>query len=243
LFDARLLEVGVPLTHDLVRAWVTAREIEDQSVEQYQRCLFEQRSPELSTGGCRYRDDDVGDLRKRAVLARRDRKDMGARVGRTSLPEAEAKDLHASGVCAETCSLLVDSDGNRVKGVDERRMGITEDALRAIPTVIAVTTGPRRIAATRAVLRSGLVSSLVTDVEVAAALLNYNQSAPASFVGAPARQLSPYHLRGSRARRSAVASIRQITTRCYAAKRCCAQEILISRWPRPGRRPAGRIEA
>jgi DNA-binding transcriptional regulator LsrR (DeoR family) len=66
----------------------------------------------------------------------------------------------------------VDSDGNRVKGLDERRMGITEDALRAIPTVIAVTTGPEKIEATRAVLRSGLVSSLVTDTEVAAAVLD-----------------------------------------------------------------------
>jgi DNA-binding transcriptional regulator LsrR (DeoR family) len=50
-------------------------------------------------------------------------------------------------------------------------MGISEDALRAIP-VIAVTTGPEKIAATKAVLRSRLVSSLVTDAEVVAAVLN-----------------------------------------------------------------------
>jgi hypothetical protein len=38
-------------------------------------------------------------------------------------------------------------------------------------TSIAVTTGPEKIPATRAVLRSGLVSSLVTGTEVAAAVL------------------------------------------------------------------------
>jgi DNA-binding transcriptional regulator LsrR (DeoR family) len=68
--------------------------------------------------------------------------------------------------------LLLDADGNRVPGLDERRMGIAEATLREIPTRIALSTGPQKIEATRAVLRSGLVSSLVTDVEVAAAVLN-----------------------------------------------------------------------
>lgn len=89
-----------------------------------------------------------------------------------SLPEAEAVQLLTDGVCAETCALLLDADGNRIHVLDERRMGIREDTLRAIPTVIAVSTGPEKITATRAVLRSGLVSSLVTDTEVAAAILD-----------------------------------------------------------------------
>ncbi|MGW4337137.1 sugar-binding transcriptional regulator [Rhodococcus koreensis] len=88
-----------------------------------------------------------------------------------ALPEADAAELQAAGVCAETCALLLDAEGNRIHGLDERRMGIGEDALRAIPTVIAVTTGPEKIPATRAVLRSGLVSALVTDTEIAAAVL------------------------------------------------------------------------
>ena len=37
---------------------------------------------------------------------------------------------------------------------------------------IALTSGPEKIAATRAVLRSSLVSSLVTDTEIAAAVLD-----------------------------------------------------------------------
>lgn len=89
-----------------------------------------------------------------------------------SLTPEEIRALDAAGVCAETCALLLDADGNRVPGLDERRMGIAEDTLRSIPTRIALATGPEKIDATRAVLRSGLVSSLVTDIDVAAAVLN-----------------------------------------------------------------------
>lgn len=95
----------------------------------------------------------------------------GASQVHASLTDDEARQLQDAGVCAETCALLLDADGNRVPGVDKRRMGIDENTLRAIPTVIALATGPEKIAATRAVLRSKLVSSLVTDSEVAAAVL------------------------------------------------------------------------
>lgn len=89
-----------------------------------------------------------------------------------SLTEEETRTLDSAGVCGETCALLLDADGNRVPGLDERRMGIAEATLRAIPTRIALATGPEKIAATRAVLRSGLVSSLVTDIDVATAVLD-----------------------------------------------------------------------
>lgn len=88
-----------------------------------------------------------------------------------SLAEDEAAALEAAGVVAETCALLLDDEGARVAGLDERRMGIDEALLRAIPTRIALATGHEKIAATRAVLRSGLVSSLVTDSDIAAAVL------------------------------------------------------------------------
>jgi DNA-binding transcriptional regulator LsrR (DeoR family) len=89
-----------------------------------------------------------------------------------SLTDEEVAALAAAGVCAETCALLLDADGNRIPGLDERRMGIDETQLRAIPTRIALATGPEKVAATKAVLRSGLVSSLVTDTDVAAAVLD-----------------------------------------------------------------------
>jgi DNA-binding transcriptional regulator LsrR (DeoR family) len=88
-----------------------------------------------------------------------------------SLTEEETATLSAAGVCAETCALLLDAEGRRISGLDKRRMGIDEALLRAIPTRIALATGTEKIAATKAVLRSGLVSSLVTDSDVAAGVL------------------------------------------------------------------------
>lgn len=90
----------------------------------------------------------------------------------TSISEEEASALYEAGVRAETCGLLLDENGTRVPGLDERRMGITEEGLRAIPTVVAICAGAEKITATRAVLRSGLVSALVTDTEIAAAVLD-----------------------------------------------------------------------
>ena len=87
------------------------------------------------------------------------------------LTPAETQALSEAGVCAETCALLLDADGVRVPGLDERRMGVDEAILRSIPTVIALATGTQKIAATRSVLKSGLVKSMVTDVEIASAVL------------------------------------------------------------------------
>lgn len=96
----------------------------------------------------------------------------GASQVHGSLSESEAATLGAAGVVAETCALLLDDDGRRIAGLDDRRMGIDDAVLRAIPTRIALSTGVDKIAATRAVLRSGLVSSLVTDTDIAAAVLD-----------------------------------------------------------------------
>jgi DNA-binding transcriptional regulator LsrR (DeoR family) len=89
-----------------------------------------------------------------------------------SLTAEEATTLGESGVCAETCALLLDADGQRVAGLDERRMGIDEHVLRGIPTRIAIAAGKQKAAATKAVLKSGLVSSLVTDIDIATAVLD-----------------------------------------------------------------------
>lgn len=89
----------------------------------------------------------------------------------TSLSAEEAASFYRAGVRAETCGLLMDVNGQRVAGLDERRMGISEEGLRAIPTVVAICAGAAKIEATKAVLRSGLISALVTDTEVAAAVL------------------------------------------------------------------------
>jgi DNA-binding transcriptional regulator LsrR (DeoR family) len=51
-------------------------------------------------------------------------------------------------------------------------MGIDESLLRTIPTRIAIVAGKEKAVATKAVLQSGLVSSLVTDIDVATAVLD-----------------------------------------------------------------------
>ena len=89
-----------------------------------------------------------------------------------ALPPTEAEEFGAAGVHAETCALLLDAAGQRVAGLDERRMGVDEATLRATPTVVAICTGLEKASATRSVLRSGLVSSLVTDSDIATAVLD-----------------------------------------------------------------------
>ena len=50
-------------------------------------------------------------------------------------------------------------------------MAITLEQLRAVPEVVAVAGGTGKAEAIRAVLRTGVVSSLVTDVATARVLL------------------------------------------------------------------------
>lgn len=88
------------------------------------------------------------------------------------LNEAERRALIEAGAVAETCALMFSADGQPVSGLDDRRIGITSDALRAVPDVIAVGGGAAKTEATRALLASGLVNSLVTDEGTARALLD-----------------------------------------------------------------------
>jgi DNA-binding transcriptional regulator LsrR (DeoR family) len=55
--------------------------------------------------------------------------------------------------------------------VSQRLVTLGEEELGGIPEVIAVVSGAAKCAAVRATLRGGLVHSLVTDTELARALL------------------------------------------------------------------------
>ncbi|UZG60175.1 sugar-binding transcriptional regulator [Rhodococcus opacus] len=90
-----------------------------------------------------------------------------------SLTADEAQTLRSQGAAAETCALLVDRNGKRINAIDHRRIGIDEQTLRAIPTVIAIAAGHEKTESTRAVLSSGLVSSIITDTQIAAACLQH----------------------------------------------------------------------
>nr|WP_276610919.1 sugar-binding domain-containing protein [Kineococcus siccus] len=90
-----------------------------------------------------------------------------------SLDPADAHALAAAGAVAEITGVLLAADGGPVPGLAARVIGITADQLRRTPDVVAMATGDAgaRAAAVAAVLRSGLVSALVTHAELARQVL------------------------------------------------------------------------
>ena len=92
---------------------------------------------------------------------------------RESLSAADRAALLSLRVRAELCSTLVDDDGVAVAPeLAERSIAVTASQLRRVPEVIAVAGGSSKALAVRAVLRAGLVTSLVTDVSVGRILLD-----------------------------------------------------------------------
>ena len=76
------------------------------------------------------------------------------------------------GVVADMFGTLIDGSGNIVPSpLEARSTGITADDLGLVPSLIAVAAGVDKAKALGAALRSGLISSLVTDSGVASALL------------------------------------------------------------------------
>lgn len=75
------------------------------------------------------------------------------------------------GVIADLAGALLDRDGHPVHDLDDRVIGAGDADLRRIPQVIVVGGGVRKSAAILAALRSGLVSTLVTDDSAARTLL------------------------------------------------------------------------
>ena len=86
--------------------------------------------------------------------------------------DEETARLAAAGVVGETGALLVDAEGRRILGLDTRRIAIDEAQLRAVPDVVGVGGGRGKTAAVHAILRSGLLNSIVTDVHLARRLLS-----------------------------------------------------------------------
>ncbi len=95
-------------------------------------------------------------------------------------PDSRAR-YTALGVCAEMSAQLFDADGRQVHSdLDERVISVRADQLRRVPELVAVA-GAGDEAKARAIgaaLRSGLVSTLVTDDAVARLLLDGEQPEP-----------------------------------------------------------------
>lgn len=90
---------------------------------------------------------------------------------RDSLPKREGAALRKRGVRAEVCARLLDDEGKPLSDLADRVIAISIEELRRVPEVIAVAAGTQKTEAIRAVLKGGFVTALVTDADVARALL------------------------------------------------------------------------
>ena len=89
------------------------------------------------------------------------------------LTEAEAAPYLARGAVAVLAGRFVDAGGHPVLGeIDERMIGMSLEAIRAVPDRICVAAGEAKATAIRALLKGGFISSLVTDQSAAAMLLD-----------------------------------------------------------------------
>ncbi|WP_274555997.1 sugar-binding transcriptional regulator [Streptomyces spiramyceticus] len=95
------------------------------------------------------------------------------------LSDEERAHYASLGVAAEMSAHLFDAQGRRVgRDLGERCITVEADRLRRIPEVVAIAGGLRKASAIDAVLRSGLVTSLVTDTAAADYLLGETGTAP-----------------------------------------------------------------
>lgn len=90
--------------------------------------------------------------------------DDSAFVERSVLSPSEMAALKEQGAVGEICGRFFSEDGAEcVSNVRDRVISIELDALRGRPEVIGVTNGSRRVAAVRAAIHGGLITSLVID--------------------------------------------------------------------------------
>ncbi|EST24290.1 transcriptional regulator [Streptomycetaceae bacterium MP113-05] len=95
------------------------------------------------------------------------------------LSDSERAHYSSLGVAAEMSAHLFDSQGRRIgRDLGERCITVEADRLRRIPEVVAIAGGQRKADAIGAVLRSGLVTSLVTDTAAADHLLQDRSPVP-----------------------------------------------------------------
>lgn len=85
---------------------------------------------------------------------------------------AERAELRSAGVVADVSGIVLDGAGRVIEApVTARMIGISAEQLRRVPEVVAIAGGAGKGDAVAAVLRSGLVSTLVTDTATAEHLL------------------------------------------------------------------------
>ncbi|KRC51972.1 hypothetical protein ASE16_02595 [Leifsonia sp. Root227] len=88
-----------------------------------------------------------------------------------ALTDTDRQSLLDKGVVAEIAATLVTDSGDVINDLNDRFIAITEEQLRAIPTIVAVAGGASKTRAIRAVLNAKLLTGLVTDSETAERLI------------------------------------------------------------------------
>jgi DNA-binding transcriptional regulator LsrR (DeoR family) len=85
-----------------------------------------------------------------------------------ALPDADRAQLRALGAIGDVSMHFFDEAGQAVvSDLDDRILGISAAAMRAVPRRIGVAGGARKLAAIRAALRGGWVTVLITDLVTA----------------------------------------------------------------------------
>jgi DNA-binding transcriptional regulator LsrR (DeoR family) len=87
--------------------------------------------------------------------------------------------LGQHGVTAEMAARLFDANGRALStGLAHYVLAIETEQLRRVPEVIALAGGPAKAVAIDAVLRSGLVTTLVIDADTAEVLIDLARERP-----------------------------------------------------------------
>lgn len=88
------------------------------------------------------------------------------------LPHDERARLRDAGIVTDVCGIPIDAEGTAIRTeLADRVVGVTLDELRRVPEVVAVAGGRAKVAAIDAALRTGVISTLVTDAATAEQLL------------------------------------------------------------------------
>ncbi|MCI2418362.1 transcriptional regulator [Saccharopolyspora sp. K220] len=96
-----------------------------------------------------------------------------------ALSPAEREAIGERGAAAEVAARLFDADGNALStGLAHHVLAIPHDQLRRVPEVIALGYTTPKAKAIDAVLRSGIVTTLITDAESADLLLDLAKQRP-----------------------------------------------------------------
>jgi DNA-binding transcriptional regulator LsrR (DeoR family) len=92
--------------------------------------------------------------------------------GASIISAQELRALSRAGAVGDLALRFFDADGRAVpSAVDGRVLGLSLEEIRALPRVVAVAWGARKVPALRGALRGGLISILVTDAAAARGLL------------------------------------------------------------------------